>query len=216
MAMTTSNHPPYDIPDSYKGQSLEFSDEMKSRLVKSEEYSLKRFRAFQYSNNMLARFIDKIKNSKLAENTFIIFTGDHNFWDIYRFKENEKYSSKKVPLYMYIPPKYKKSDYSDFLNKFSTTVDIMPTIIPLTLSEARFISFGKNLFSTKESYSMNSSSLIANKSGAVIHGVPLEWEGEPGSLVRRASAQNSKEIMKLDIVYRSMISIHELFLKSLK
>lgn len=210
LSMTTSNHPPYDVPSNYKGSSLVFPDDMKARFVKDEEYSLKRFKAFQYSNNMLANFISKIKDSKLGENTIIIFTGDHNFWDIFRFEEHEAYMKRKVPLYMYIPSKYKKGNYLSYLKKFSTTIDIMPTIYPLTLSNTKHVSFGKNLFEDNKTYSFNSSRLIANEQGAFIDGNSFDWIGPIGKTVKKVKIDAHK---KLDLLYRSEVSMHELFIK---
>lgn len=213
LSMTTSNHPPYDIPNNYEGSSLVFPDDMKARFVKDEEYSLKRFKAFQYSNNMLANFITKIKSSKLGENTFVIFTGDHNFWDIFRFEENETYLKRKVPLYMYIPPKYKKADYTKYLNKFSTTIDLMPTIYPLTLSDSSYISLGKNLFSNDKTYSLNSSKLIANREGAFIENNSYIWSDRPGEFLSRVKQDEQKS---LDLIYRSFVSVNELLIRASK
>jgi phosphoglycerol transferase MdoB-like AlkP superfamily enzyme len=162
---------------------------------------------------MLANFISKIKKSKVGENTFIVFTGDHNFWDIFRFNTDENYSKRKVPLYIHIPSKYKNLDYSNYTKKFSTTIDIMPTLYPLTLSNTEFVSFGQNLFSDSKTYSMNSANLIANESGLFSQGKFYVWSSDAGALTREANEVESKTQV-LDPVYRSMISIHELFLRN--
>ncbi|MDR0485731.1 MAG: sulfatase-like hydrolase/transferase [Elusimicrobiota bacterium] len=142
-ALTTTNHPPYTLPENYKPLPLTIPDSLKEKIFDMDT-AKKRFLSYQYANEMLGRFIDKIKNSKYAENTIIAVTGDHssNSHSIKNFRD-----SISVPFYLYVPPKLKPKNYN--LNVLGSHLDIMPTLYNLSLSSAQFMSEGIDLFSAK-------------------------------------------------------------------
>ncbi|MDR2351452.1 MAG: sulfatase-like hydrolase/transferase, partial [Endomicrobium sp.] len=63
--MTTTNHPPYSLPDNYKVMPIKIPKELERNIV-NKSLAQKRLAVYQYSNEMLGRFITKIKNSKYA------------------------------------------------------------------------------------------------------------------------------------------------------
>jgi phosphoglycerol transferase MdoB-like AlkP superfamily enzyme len=139
--LTTTNHPPYNLPNNYKPLSLEIPDALKPK-IQDIKIAKKSFATYQYSNEMLGKFITKIKNSKYANNTIIVVTGDHssNIYGIRSF-----FDAKKVPLYIYVPPKLKPK-FMD-LQIIGSHLDIMSTIYNLSLSNSYYMSQGVNLFS---------------------------------------------------------------------
>jgi phosphoglycerol transferase MdoB-like AlkP superfamily enzyme len=100
--MTTTNHPPYSLPNDYKVMSIKISKELEQNIV-NEKLAQKRLAVYQYSNEMLGRFITKIKNSKYANNTIIAVTGDHNFLDCLSYPSERLLDALSVPFYLYIP-----------------------------------------------------------------------------------------------------------------
>ena len=102
----------------------------------------KRFASYQYSNEMLGRFISKVKSSKYASNTIIAVTGDHNFnnYNIENF-----FDSIRVPFYLYVPNTLKPKEYDNTV--FGCHLDIMPTLYNLSLSNTEYMSEGVDLFS---------------------------------------------------------------------
>jgi phosphoglycerol transferase MdoB-like AlkP superfamily enzyme len=141
--LTTTNHPPYTIPNKYSVLPLEIPDSLKNNIQDMNE-AKKRFASYQYSNEMLGRFISKIKSSKYASNTIIAVTGDHNFnnYNIENFFDNVR-----VPFYLYVPNTLKPKEYDSTV--FGCHLDIMPTLYNLSLSDVEYMSEGKNLFSKK-------------------------------------------------------------------
>jgi phosphoglycerol transferase MdoB-like AlkP superfamily enzyme len=77
-ALTTSNHSPYVLPKDYEVMSLEVPESLNKKVYNMNEAG-KIFATCQYANEMLARFIDRVKNSKYSDNTIIVVTGDHSF-----------------------------------------------------------------------------------------------------------------------------------------
>jgi phosphoglycerol transferase MdoB-like AlkP superfamily enzyme len=120
------------------------SESFKKKLVVTEELALKNLNCFQYANNCLGDFLDKIKNSALSKNTIVVVTGDHNNLSLFDFDEAHQLQQRGVPLYMYIPEKYKPSHPID-TSLFGSHKDIFPSIYNLALSNSRYYSIGNNL-----------------------------------------------------------------------
>jgi phosphoglycerol transferase MdoB-like AlkP superfamily enzyme len=139
--LTTTNHPPYKIPKEYNVLPLEIPIALKNNIQDMGE-AKKRFASYQYSNEMLGRFISKIKASKYASNTIIAVTGDHNFnnYNIENF-----FDTIRVPFYLYIPNTLTPKRYDNSV--FGCHLDIMPTLYNLSLSDTEYMSEGVDLFS---------------------------------------------------------------------
>ncbi|MDR2351416.1 MAG: LTA synthase family protein [Endomicrobium sp.] len=164
-ALTTSNHSPYVLPESYKVMSLEIPESLKEKIYDMDEAG-KRFATYQYANEMLARFIDKVKNSKYSDNTIIAVTGDHSF-NLYQV--DSLLDRVKIPFYLYVPKSIKPKNIDTSV--FGSHLDIMPTLYNLSLSNGSYISEGINLFSSKaKDNSIIYQEFIMDKSYAV------EWK----------------------------------------
>ncbi|MGE0078909.1 MAG: LTA synthase family protein [Bacteroidales bacterium] len=145
-AMTISHHSPYDIPESYQGYPLELTDEMKSKLKATPEIALKSLKAYQYANDCLGKFINKVRNSPLGKNTIIVATGDHNIHQIFDFTDKDLLMKYSVPFLLYVPDAYKpKNDVNT--KKFGSHRDVFPTLFNLSLSDAKYVNSGNNLLS---------------------------------------------------------------------
>jgi phosphoglycerol transferase MdoB-like AlkP superfamily enzyme len=145
-ALTTTNHTPYEMPD------IDYPDltNLPEDITTKEEIALKAFKAFRYTNDCLGRFIKKIKNSSLAENTIIVVTGDHNARGIFNYADNHKYQKYSVPLLYFVPEKYRPNTNVN-LQSFGSHKDIFPTIYNIALSDAVYMKTGVNLFNPEES-----------------------------------------------------------------
>ncbi|MCA6071217.1 MAG: sulfatase-like hydrolase/transferase [Endomicrobium sp.] len=139
--LTTTNHPPYGLPNDYKILPLEIPDSLK-RNISDIKKAQKRFATYQYSNEMLGRFISKIKNSKYGDNTIIAVTGDHSS-RAYRIENF--LDSICVPFYLYIPKAIKSENINT--DVFGSHLDIMPTLYNLSLSNVEYMSEGTDLLS---------------------------------------------------------------------
>lgn len=152
--MTTTNHTPYSLPNTYKPYPVEIPETLKAKLSSGEEHAKTHFTTYQYANNCLGDFISKIKNSEWGENTIIVASGDHSARRIFNYPDEEMLQKYAVPLILYIPEKYKAGLEMPDTNQFASHKDIFPTLYNLSLSEAKYIKSGINLFN-KEALSTN-------------------------------------------------------------
>lgn len=104
VVMTTTNHPPYQLPKSYQPLNLEWPKDLESRLIVDKDLALDRFKTYQYSNEQMGLFLTRIKSSSLGQHTIIASTADHGFMVI-NFNESEQLQKWNVPFYLYIPEK---------------------------------------------------------------------------------------------------------------
>jgi len=164
--MTTSNHPPYSLPDDYKKLPLYVPAELEKKIT-GKELAPKRFAVYQYANEMLGRFITRIKNSKYAENTIIAVTGDHNFWSVFTYPGDRLFDSLAVPFYLYIPQKLKPAAADTKV--FGSHTDILPTLYNLSLSDTEYMAMGTDLFSkqAENNFAYNDSGALMDENCVV-------------------------------------------------
>lgn len=174
MVMTTTNHPPYSLPKSYNIKSLVMPTDLKKRFSGDEKLTKMRFATYQYANQKLGELITKIKNSKYGRNTIIAVTGDHNFWDVFNYTNEESAIIDSVPFYIYIPPKLKT--LVNFNPKtYGSHSDIMPTLYNLSLSDTEYWALGRNMFEDPEhSVGFNVDGIVMNRGGLVWYNL---WNG---------------------------------------
>ena len=149
--MTISHHSPYDISELYDGYPLELTDDMKKNLKTTPDIALKSLKAYQYANDCLGRFINRLRNSPQGKNTIVIATGDHNILQIFNYNDKDLLMKYSVPLVMYVPETYKPK-HTVNTKKFASHKDIFPTVFNLALSEAEYVNSGCNLFSLTKDY----------------------------------------------------------------
>lgn len=167
VALSTNNHPPYNVPKNYKPYSLVYDENIKSHITGDFELAKQRFASYQYAVDQVGVFLDNFKQSKFKDNTIVVVTADNNTIDgIMKYDENELFNSKNIPLYFYIPEKLKSR-----LN-IDTTVagsqkDIFPTLYNITLKNTSYLAVGNNLFDkmTKH-YGFNGSMIINEENRA--------------------------------------------------
>ncbi|WP_196893622.1 LTA synthase family protein [Aureivirga marina] len=170
-AQTMTNHTPYEMPDDYQPFSLELNNEIRNLVNKPEDETKLCFKAYQYANHQLGLFLDKLKKSKYAENTIVIATGDHNMKNLINYDLlNDPLKKLGVPLYMYIPEKYKEN-LTINTERFGSHKDMFPTIFNLCLSDVEYFDAGNNLF-TKDSTTL----FYGKNENLVLHGKATEKE----------------------------------------
>ncbi len=166
--LTVSNHTPYSLPKHFVKPNLKIPSKLKTRLISKENIALKNFISFYYSANEFGKFVNKIRNSPLGDNTIIVATGDHNERGMFSYKTDELFLKRSVPLIMYIPKKYQPSFVN--LKRFASHKDIFPTVFNLALSKKDYIKTGNDLFSEKETdfFAINDYITASDKNGVVI------------------------------------------------
>lgn len=206
LTMTTTNHPPYQLPSSYVSPALNPPPELQSRLIADGSLAEKRFKTYRYSADKLAQFLTRLKNSPLKDKVIVAVTGDHTFW-IVNFTEQELLQKGSVPFYVYMPQAIRKKFTA---GGFGSQVDIPPTLYNLALSEQPYYSLGQDLFSTPKGFAVNSANLIVDDSGGVLTTAPstedttLDWEGDYERLI---SGKNNDHKKLLALKYKSLMGI---------
>jgi phosphoglycerol transferase MdoB-like AlkP superfamily enzyme len=174
VVMTTTNHPPFELPTQYDLNAVL----PEINIIKYPEHTRiidanlaqERFKTYRYSSDALAQFLDDVKDSELKKNTLIAATGDHSSW-LVNFNSNERFIKDTVPLYIYVPESLRKAHRLNkiiFENSFGGHMDIWPTLYNLSLLGAAYETFGTDMFIKKDlTFSLNNSRLIANSQAAV-------------------------------------------------
>lgn len=206
LVLTTSNHPPFEMPSTYNAPStLKIPSSLKSKITREEDMFLKRFQAFQYANVSLSNFLDEVKGSDLSDKTVVSFTGDHNFWGFINYGLEDAFAKYQVPFYIYVPKDIAPKTYTP--NKFGSHEDIFPTLYNLTLSDTPFLAFGEDLLSPSESFALGTS-VYAGEKGLVLGGQIFNWSKAP--LVK---SKGDRPIGRLEKIYRSSLSISDFYLR---
>jgi phosphoglycerol transferase MdoB-like AlkP superfamily enzyme len=181
---STTNHTPYELPAEYKPFPIHIPDSLSKDLRCNIDIARKNLTAYQYANDCIGRFIQKIRNSPMGKNTIVVVTGDHNTKALFDFTDNHMLQKLGVPMIMYIPKAYRPDIYNN--SRFGSHKDIFPTIFNLALSQAPYFKSGNNLFANIPEdmfYAVNDNSTVMNKRGCVLNdGKPLYflWKGKNG------------------------------------
>ncbi len=124
---STTNHPPYTIPDVDFGK-VETGGELNGN-----------YNTFKYMDYALGQFFDKIKGKPYFNNTLFIVTGDHskNYHHDIPFDHRASY----VPCLFYSPGNLAPARY-DYV---TSQVDIPPTLLNYLHISARHSFFGKDM-----------------------------------------------------------------------
>lgn len=213
--LSTTNHTPYDLPLTYKPFAIRLTDSVKNNLRCNEEIALKNLTAYQYSTNCIGNFIKNIRNSTLAKNTILSFTGDHNTLALFNFDDKHLLQKRGVPFILYIPQAYKPSSID--LKRFGSHKDIFPTLYNLSLSNTIYFKSGNNLFSNKEenfssiNNGQNEFSLAINIYGCVTietHPLYFKWEN---NLLQKTTLRDNPELgnlQKKSKAYLTLLTIY--------
>lgn len=196
-SMTTTNHPRYFLPDSYKPLPVALSNVLRERCTYDTNVLIKNLISYQYANNCLGNFIKRVKASPFGKNTIIVATGDHNIHDLMNYSDAEMLQANSVPIIMYIPDEYKPK-WKVNTNVFASHKDIFTTIYNRSLSQSSYIGFGNDLLQPADTsgqffFSMNNDYTVFNEDGVYI--LPpksfYKWKDKKNKLLEPAGKNNS-------------------------
>lgn len=226
VVMTTTNHPPFELPSTYdmtkfKSEADVENYPLKNRLI-DKDLAQKRFKTFRYTSDKLAEFVSSIKNSSLKKSTVLGITADHTSWLI-NFNNDERFSKDTVPFYIYAPENIKnelKLNKDNFQTQYGSHMDIWPTLYNLSLPKTEYESFGKNMFEKNDvSFALNNSRLIAG-----IHEAVFIHNGDKSSFFESANNNGlftttdikNKTHEQLDMKYKSLMGSLDSYLNHSK
>ena len=170
IAMTTTNHPPFEYPKSLSLSPLPSRFYTNPCFAEKDSAVLNKYiTGFRYYNKVLSAFLDSFKASPAARNTILIVTGDHNVRSILDPSFIGKRWTHSVPLYVYLPPSLRHPDYRRMTNRWGCHDDILATVAPFALHHTHYMKLGNNLFDRNLPdscfYSYNVEQLLADKNG---------------------------------------------------
>lgn len=150
VVMTTSNHPPFEVPKGYVPPALTIPDELKDRLLVEEPLARARFVAARFANDSIAAFRARLKEKGLAGKSVLAMTGDHGFW-FARLPAEQVALKYMVPFALWLPDegltlKARERMSSGFLSH----LHILPSLYDLQADKGSGLSFLPSIFSDDE------------------------------------------------------------------
>ena len=167
VALSTNNHPPYNIPNGYKSKILSYSEDLRNHITGDFALAEQRLKSYGYALDSIGTFLDKFKKSKFKDNTIVVITADNNTIEgIMKYDDNPIFTSKNIPIYFYLPKELKDRLEID-TSVAGSQKDIFPTLYNLTLKDTKYLSIGNNLFDKIYPHFGFNGSMIVNKENEV-------------------------------------------------
>lgn len=143
--LSITNHPPYQVGPGYQAKPVNLL-KFGARLIEDRTLAANILHTYQYANDSLGGFIDRVKaNPVLAEKTLIAASGDHNTRTFFNYEGNDELQLKYgVPFYFYLPKSYQKGATLD-ATRFGSHWDIFPTLYQRSLSNVEYLALGQDL-----------------------------------------------------------------------
>ena len=140
MILTTSNHPPYDVPLEQFNVPLKKIEKFFANSSKYKEKNPRLIGHIWYQDKMITRFIEEV--SKVLPNSLFVVTGDHYDREYPKVGAALK-ASNTIPLIIYSPSLEIKK-----LTNIGSHIDITPSIVELIAPNGyTYHSFGTPLVS---------------------------------------------------------------------
>lgn len=130
---TASSHPPFAMPERYKGQFAQGSSPL--------------YQVVAYTDHALKLFFEKAEKQPWFKNTLFVITADHTGGNEYpTYLTDLGYYS--VPIIFYAPgmPELRGMDRSKVVNQ----IDIMPTILGILGYDRPYKAFGQDVIHTPD------------------------------------------------------------------
>jgi len=209
LVLTTSNHPPFEVPSHYEPFPLGLTDHLLQQMTVDSSMARLRFRGLQYANHQLGTFISRMKKS--TNPPVIAMTGDHSFWIAKGLSAEDEFKRYAVPFFISLPPSLKREMDT---TKFGSHEDIFPTLYDIVFSQKKVFVMGDSLLTKDEPSAQNSSGLIANRKGAFHKGQSWDWLNFEKQKLKPSNDPQAH--IRLKEYQEALISLTDLWLKNEK
>ncbi|OLO04448.1 LTA synthase family protein [Salinicola socius] len=143
--LSITNHPPYEIPESYTPAPLDIS-RLGDTLAASPELGASILETYQYANDSMGGFLDHLEKAGLMDHTLFAATGDHNTRSLMSYPDSrDLFDQFGVPILVWIPPAYRQGGQAQ-IDDWTSHRDIFPTLWAHSLSEAQVPWGGRDLY----------------------------------------------------------------------
>jgi phosphoglycerol transferase MdoB-like AlkP superfamily enzyme len=147
VVMTTSNHPPFEVPKSYAPPALAIPEELKGRLLVDEPLAHARFVAARFANDSIAAFRARLKENGLAGKSVLAMTGDHGFW-FARLPAEQVALKYMVPFALWLPDEKLTLKARERMSSgFLSHLHILPSLYDLQADPGSVPGFLPSIFS---------------------------------------------------------------------
>ncbi|MDL2211295.1 LTA synthase family protein [Erysipelotrichaceae bacterium OttesenSCG-928-M19] len=158
--VTETSHTPFKLPDDMK--YLAFSEELDKNIFG------KYFQAIHYTDDAIGKFIDKLDQQGILDETIIVIYGDHE--GVHKYNNDNVLKKQSTDYLKYtnngeVPVIIYNKDFSDSktITKLGGQVDIMPTVLSLlNIDEKYYIetAMGNNLLNSSPGYAIDRNGVI--------------------------------------------------------
>lgn len=145
MMLSTTNHPPFKVPDGEKVSKVDLKKLPKIVNIEgSYEGNMELLlQTYQYAANSLGNFILDLKDKGWLKNTIVAATGDHNARMNYQ-SEGNWHHVYGVPVLFWLPDQQLKSSADS--DRWVSHRDIIPTLLAMSTGKILGNEKGRNLF----------------------------------------------------------------------
>jgi phosphoglycerol transferase MdoB-like AlkP superfamily enzyme len=145
-AMTTTNHPPYELPTDFK--SIPF-DMTKWPGEQTSDSLVPNLQTYRYANDELAKLLATLRKASYFDNTIVAATGDHNVRTMGEFASSDRrVFRQQVPFMIWGT---RAPACTKVLHQPASHLDIFPTLFPLLGVNDGYLKTGRNLFDCSNS-----------------------------------------------------------------
>ena len=139
-AMSTTNHPPYELPTGYK----QFEFDLKNWPGdKGSEHLLPNLQTYRYANNELAKFVGAVTSGEAGNKTIIAATGDHNVRTFGQYATPKSQALRQqVPFVVWGAG---RSLCTAALTQAASHLDMFPTLFPMLGIREGYLKSGRDL-----------------------------------------------------------------------
>jgi phosphoglycerol transferase MdoB-like AlkP superfamily enzyme len=141
--MSISNHPPYQLPSTYQAGPVAVTPYLQQSITNTPAEARKALETYQYSNDVLGRFINGLSRSEVGDNTVVAVAGDHHVRNMKLSNPGEMALAVAVPFYLRVPePILQRVPHRYKPQRIGSHRDIFPTLYHFSLSDAEYTSLG--------------------------------------------------------------------------
>lgn len=200
--LTTTNHPPFEIPKNAPSPAFNYPEELSKRMTKNSKTLQQRLAAYRYSMDALGGFMDWVKSRD--EEFVVAASGDHSFYESVQFYPSDIVEWWGVPLYMYSShnklPKIKWED------TYSAHSSIFPTIYDLSLNEVKYLATTPSLLRKGNHFAASNMGFV-NKLGHTSGDKFYKWRiGEPAESFSGSFSEEMKKLIRKRRAYFAVSS----------
>ena len=139
-AMSTTNHPPYELPSDYKPFAFDIN---KWPGDKGSEHLLTNLQTYRYANDELAKFVSAVQSGPASGHTVVAATGDHNVRTFGQYATPEsQVLRQQVPFVVWGAGKL---ECLSALHQVGSHLDMFPTLFSLLGIHEGYLMTGRNL-----------------------------------------------------------------------